>query len=140
MNLPIYFGLIIISLLYDLIQLVVSWYTNGILFFASFMVLFITLILGIAQLKDADSLQLKLMLLYIIPVGILAFGNVAGLEEIKNHSLQLAMLPPLPFSLPGVSSDYESAAENHYISMLFPYVARAFAWFAQVIFDKLSEA
>jgi hypothetical protein len=122
-----------VATIYDFTQLVVSWCTNQILFFASFMVLVITSIVGFAQLSDEDSFQFHIMLFYSIPVGLILFGQTAGLHELDNHLLQSVKLSPLPSIIPGVSSDYQTAAENHYISMLFPLAAKAAAWVTQAV-------
>jgi hypothetical protein len=139
MHLPTYLGLMIIATIYDLSQLVVSWYTNQILLFASFMVLIITWVVGFAQLSDEDSFQFRLMLFYSIPVGILLFGQLAGLHELENHLLQSVKLPSLPSIIPGISRDYQSAAENHYISMLFPLLAKVVAWATQILLSFVAK-
>jgi hypothetical protein len=117
--------------IYDVAQLLISWNTNKLLFFVSLMVLIVTTIVGLLQLSDEDSFQFHWMLLYIAPLGLLAFGQMAGLDEFRNHILQAINQPTISSVIPGISSDYRNAAETHYISMLFPFAARAMAWLVE---------
>jgi hypothetical protein len=73
------------------------------------------------------------MLLYIVPAGLIAFGQLAGFYELENKLLQSVKQSPFLSIIPGVSSDYQSAAVNHYISMLFPLAAQVVARATQTL-------
>ncbi|MDD2686778.1 MAG: hypothetical protein PHY62_11500 [Gallionella sp.] len=95
----------------------------------------ITVLVGVLQALESESFELKWMLFYTVPIGLLMFGQVVGLSEMNNEALKVAHLPPIPSFFPGESKDYESAALGHYISMAFPFVARVAAWLVDLVIE-----
>jgi hypothetical protein len=138
MHLLTYIILTMLITLYDLGQLIASWYTNQLLFLASLLIFVISLILGTAQLTDEDEFQFKMMFYYLIPVGVMLLGNVLMQNEFNNKVLKEFNIS-LPSLIPGLSSDYINFAENHYISMLFPLIAYFLAVIVGVILKFKNE-
>jgi Na+/proline symporter len=122
--------------LYGLARFIIHWHTNKLLFWAGILVVLITIFVGTLQTLKSDSFELMWMLLYTIPIGLLVFGQVAGLAEMNNQALKIANLPPIPSVFPGESRDYESAALGHYLSMAFPLVARVVAWIVGIAIEQ----
>ena len=134
MHLLTYLILTILITIYDLAQLIASWYTNQVLFAASLAIFVISIILGTVQLTDEDKFQFKMMFYYLIPVGVMLLGNVLIQHEFNNRVLKEFNIS-LPSLIPGLSSDYINFAENHYISMLFPLIAYFLAVIVGVILE-----
>ena len=134
MHLLTYLILTILITIYDLAQLIASWYTNQVLFAASLAIFVISIILGTVQLTDEDEFQFKMMFYYLIPVGVMLLGNVLIQHEFNNRVLKEFNIS-LPSLIPGLSSDYINFAENHYISMLFPLIAYFLAVIVGVILE-----
>ncbi|MCK9367162.1 MAG: hypothetical protein M0P72_08445 [Metallibacterium scheffleri] len=125
MKLPIYIFLMLLAAIYDVVQVVSYSGTNWILFCSGVLVLFITLIVAILQTVNAESWELKWMLLYTIPAALLLFGSAADYFNLQNHILVFANQKPIPSLIPGTSADYRGAVISHFVSMTFPIVARA---------------
>lgn len=128
MNLPTYIALMLTATLYGVARLISLWSTNQLLFWSGILVVLITVLVAAMQTLEPDSFELRWMLFYTIPASLLIFGQVLGLSEMNNEALKIANIPPIPSIIPGESKDYESAALRHYVSMAFPFIARATAW------------
>ncbi|MFC4538815.1 hypothetical protein ACFO0U_08540 [Chromohalobacter sarecensis] len=125
MKLPIYAFLMLLATIYDVVQVVSYWGTNWILLYSGVLVLFITLFIAMLQAVDAESWEMKWMLLYTIPAALLLFGSLADYFNFQNHILVVANQKPMPTLIPGTSADYRGAVISHFVSMTFPIVARA---------------
>jgi len=125
MKLPIYVFLMLLATIYDVVQFASYWDTNWILLCSGVLVLLITLFIALLQTVDAESWELKWMLLYTIPAALLSFGSVADYFNFQNHILVVASQKPIPTFIPGTSADYRGAVISHFVSMTFPVVARA---------------
>ena len=123
------------AILYGLGRLIGLWFTNQLLFWSGVLVVLITVLVGVLQTLESDSFELKWMLCYTVPVGLLMFGQVVGLSEMNNEALKIAHLSPIPSVFSGESKDYESAALGHYLSMAFPFVARVIPWIVDLILE-----
>jgi hypothetical protein len=134
MHLPTYIVLMFFAASYGLARLISLWSTNQILFFGSgIFVVVITVVGGVFQALGSDSLEWKWMLFYTLPLGLLAFGQLARLSEMSNEVLKMASIPSIPSLVPGESKDYTSAALNHFISMAFPLLAWVIAWVVNLL-------
>jgi len=133
MHLPTYIALMLAATLYGLARLISLWSSNQLLFWSGILVVLITVLVGALQTLEPDTFELKWMLCYTIPAALLMFGQVLGLSEMNNEALKMVHLPPIPSVIPGESKDYESAALRHYISMAFPFIARAVAWIVDLV-------
>jgi hypothetical protein len=127
MHKPTYITLMFLAAMYGLARAVTLWFSNKLLFTAGIFILVITILVAVLQLLDDDSFELKWMLCYSIPLGLLAIGQLAGITEMQNEALKMAHQPPLPEIIPGTSKDYQSAALGHIVSMILPFLARAMA-------------
>ena len=139
MHLLTYIILTVLITIYDLVQLIASWYTNPVLFAASLAIFVISIISGTIQLADEDEFQFKMMFYYLIPVGVMLLGNVLMQQEFNNRILKEFNIA-LPSLIPGLSSDYINFAENHYISMLFPLIAYFIAVIVGVMLRLFNQA
>jgi hypothetical protein len=125
MKLPIYVLLMLLTTIYDVVQVASYWDTNWILLCSGVLVLLITLFIAVLQAVDAESWEFKWMLLYTIPAALLLFGSVADYFNFQNQILVVASQKPMPTLIPGTSADYRGAVISHFVSMTFPVVARA---------------
>lgn len=121
----IYALLMSIATIYDVIQVLSYWGVNWILFFSGILVLIITLFIAILHLVNVEDWQLRWMLLYLIPAGLLLFGAIARDAEFQNRILAVAKQGPIPSLIPGTPADYTGAVISHFISMTYPLLARA---------------
>lgn len=117
--------------LYGVVGAIELWLTNKLLFTVSVLVALVTVLGALMQSANADDLELKWMLWYLIPVGLLALAGVMANTELQDAALTGAGVQPPPHILPGVSADYEHAAFGHFVSMLFPIVAALIAKLVQ---------
>jgi hypothetical protein len=127
MHLPTYLTLMAVVGLYGLAGLVANFFINKLLFAASIFVLLITAWGTLAQVASSEDWEIKWMLWYIVPAALLLFGSTLAWQESQNQILSLAGAEAIPSLIPGRASDYSTAAKQHFISMIFPFVAKAIA-------------
>lgn len=125
MRLIIYFFLMLLAIIFDVVQVVSYWGENRILLISGIFVLLITLFLAFLHMGDQEDWRLRWMLLYTIPAALIVFGSLAGLFDLQNQGLMAAGQRPVLSVMPGTPSDYEGAVISHFASMTFPFFARA---------------
>jgi len=131
MHLPTYLVLIGGGIAYGAIRAIHLWTANQLLFWAGVLVIGVNVAQACVQAVAGEDLEFKIMLWYLFPFALIAFGSFAGYQEFQNAVVNQvgASLPP---GLPGKSSDYEAAAWSHFASMLFPLAAAGIAKVVQV--------
>lgn len=125
MRLIVYAFLILLAIVFDIVQIINYWGTNWILLSSSIFVLLITLFLTLLHLINEEDWQLRWILLYTIPAGLLVVGSVAGHFDFLSQILVANGQKPVPSLIPGTSSDYKGAVISHFVSMTFPLIACA---------------
>lgn len=127
MHTPTYFALMAIATVYGVVNLFLLWDSNWLLFSAGVAVIFISLVGAYLQRIGGETFEWTWMLWYLAPIGLIAVGQVAGLDEIRNSQLSRLNIPAIPSVIPGSSGDYARAAGSHMVSMVLPLVARLIA-------------
>jgi hypothetical protein len=135
---PTYLALIAIAALYGVYHAIVLWHTNMLLFWVGVMVTVISIGGAAFQTLHPEDVTWKWMLAYTIPVGFLVFAQYATYEEVTSAAYAKFGLPVQRHLLPGSPTDYEHAARNHYLSMLFPTAAYAISWIVEEVRERLS--
>lgn len=138
MHLPTYIALMVSAVLFGLYKTVILWQANWLLFTASVFITIGTVAVAILQLIKADGFELKWMLWYVIPLGLLIVSGLMQNIEFADSAMSLVDIEPPPHVIPGTSQDYKSAATGHYISMIFPFIARLFSKLVQFMIDNIS--
>ena len=110
--------------IYDIINVINYWDTNWVLFFSGILIFLITLLVAVLQSFNIDGWEFKWMLLYTIPIALLAFGSAADYFNLQNHMLDTIGEKKLPTLIPGVLDDYKEAVISNFISMIYPLIAR----------------
>ncbi len=122
MHLPTYITLTLSAIMYSIFNLWANWHQNRILFWAGVFTIIVSSIVSIEE--ASENFELRWVRAYIIPVGLLAFGLLAGKFELDNSLLVSAGELPLASSVPGSSVDYEEAAFKNLLAMVFPFFAK----------------
>lgn len=127
MHKPTYIALMFTAATYGVVKLFLLWNSNWLLFSAGILVVAISLVGALSQLVHEDSFEWAWMLWYSVPLSLIVFGQLAGIDEIRNSQLSMLNIQPIPSAIPGSSGDYERAVVSHMVSMMFPLVARSIA-------------
>lgn len=113
----IYFAGLGLLLLWDFLQVGMTWENDVLLAFSAANV-FIT-VSGIAATAwDIRQVRSTWMLWYVIPLSLLTFAGLQKHGEISNDVLAMAHAAPLPLPLDGKSGDYVDAFYGHYASLI----------------------
>lgn len=88
-----------------------------------------------AQLNADGDFEVKWILLYLIPLSLLAFGAFIGNQEATNSFLQSYGIGPVYDASMGKSTDYIAASTSNFVSMLLPIGASFIAWLVQLAID-----
>lgn len=138
MHLPTYLFLMISAVLYGLYKSILLWQTNGLLFLASVFIAIVTAAVGILQSANTDDVEVKWMLLYTIPLGLLVVGGSMNNTEMIDSLMTTGGATPPAHIIPGTSQDYRNAVAGHYLSMAFPLMALFIAKGVQYAINKSS--
>lgn len=108
-----------LAIVYDIVQAALS-YRNPFLFWIGVFCIFITFIGLLVNLPDEDDFNLKWMLMYVIPAGLLTASLVLRKGELENSIITQFGYEAIPSVLPGHSSEYEGSAHAMYFSFTIP--------------------
>ena len=136
MHLPTYLLMMIFAFAFGLYNSFVLWQTNLFLFWISVFISIVTVVGGLLQATEEDSLNFKWMLWYTIPLALLVVSSLMSNIEMGDSLLKTFNVAPPNHVIPGTSQDYENAVPDHYLSMGFPIFALLVAKAVQFFINR----